>query len=62
MLTIIYEDVRSLKDLNANLLKEIERFFISYNETRGKKFNVLGRHGPKRALALLVQSKKQAGE
>ncbi|MGN6546663.1 MAG: inorganic diphosphatase [Aureliella sp.] len=53
-----YRDLRSLKDINANLLKEIERFFIAYNETRGKRFRVLGAYGPKRAMALLERAKK----
>jgi inorganic pyrophosphatase len=53
-----YQDLRTLKDVNANLLKELERFFIAYNETRGKKFRVLATRGPKRAMELLEQSKK----
>jgi hypothetical protein len=38
-----------LKDVNHNLLKKLERFFISYNETRGKTFRLLAARGPKRA-------------
>jgi inorganic pyrophosphatase len=48
-----HSDVRFLGDLNSNLIHEIERFFISYNETKGKKFNVLGRSGPQAARALI---------
>ena len=54
-----YSDVRSLNDLNGNLLDEIEHFFVSYNESRGKKFKVLGRHGPKRALELVKEAEKR---
>ena len=54
-----YSDVCSLNDLNDNLLDEIEHFFVSYNESRGKKFKVLGRHGPKRALELVMQAEKR---
>ena len=54
-----YSDVRSLNDLNENLLDEIEHFFVSYNESRGKKFKVLGRHGPKRALELVKEAEKR---
>jgi len=45
--------VRFLGDLNNNLIHEIERFFVSYNETKGKKFEILGRFGPDRAVALI---------
>src|SRR6478735_1184698 len=44
-----HAEVKSLSDLSPALLKEIEHFFISYNQERGKKFRPLGRHGPKRA-------------
>lgn len=44
-----HSHIRFLGDLNANLVYEIERFFISYNQTKGKEFKVLGRHGPERA-------------
>ena len=45
-----HRDVKSLDDLNATLLEEIEHFFVSYNEARGKKFEPLGRVGPEGAL------------
>jgi inorganic pyrophosphatase len=48
-----HSQVRFLGDLNSNLVYEIERFFISYNETKGKKFEILGRFGPDRASALI---------
>jgi len=31
-----HSNVRFIGDLNSNLVREIERFFISYNETKGK--------------------------
>jgi len=48
-----HSHIRFLGDLNDNLIHEIERFFVSYNETKGKKFEILGRFGPDRALALI---------
>jgi inorganic pyrophosphatase len=51
-----YRDIRRLADINKNLLKELERFFIAYNETRGKKFDLIGTRGPKGAWRLLRQS------
>jgi inorganic pyrophosphatase len=53
-----YADVNSLKDLNDNMLDEIEKFFVNYNEERGKRFKVLGRKGPRQALRLLKRSLK----
>ena len=54
-----HSDVRFLGDLNSNLLHEIERFFISYNETKGKGFEVLNRLGPERAQKLIVAGMKK---
>jgi inorganic pyrophosphatase len=51
-----HSHVRFLGDLNENLVHEIERFFIAYNETKGKKFNVLRRSGPDAARALIKKS------
>jgi inorganic pyrophosphatase len=45
--------IRKMSDLNSTLLEEIEHFFISYNESRGKKFKPIGRYGPKRARRLI---------
>jgi inorganic pyrophosphatase len=45
--------IRFLGDLNNNLIHEIEMFFVSYNETKGKRFEVLGRFGPDRAASLI---------
>jgi inorganic pyrophosphatase len=45
-----HRDVKSLDDLNDTLLEEIEHFFESYNEMRGKRFEVLRRVGPEGAL------------
>jgi inorganic pyrophosphatase len=48
-----YSDVNNLKDLNPNLLNEIEQFFITYNKEKGKKFKVLRTDGPRAAMKLL---------
>jgi inorganic pyrophosphatase len=52
-----HREIRSLEDISAQRLKEIEHFFISYNEAKGKKFEPLGRFGPKRARALIEKNK-----
>ena|ERR1700756_4419720 len=48
-----HQDVQSIDDLSKTLLDQLEEFFISYNKSRGKKFKVKGRSGPKRAAQLL---------
>jgi inorganic pyrophosphatase len=50
-----HKDVRSLAQLNENLLDEIEHFFVSYNEMKGKKFTPLGRFGTERARQLIEE-------
>jgi inorganic pyrophosphatase len=54
-----HSHIRFVGDLNSNLVHEIERFFISYNETKGKQFEVLGRFGPDRAVALVKDGRKK---
>lgn len=52
----LYRDLRTPEDLTAGLLHEIEHFFVSYNQSRGREFRVLGRSGPERACELVVQA------
>lgn len=47
--------VRSLGGLNESLLDEIEHFFVSYNQAKGKEFKPLGRFGPTRARKLVEE-------
>jgi len=51
-------DVESLSDLNPVMIKEIEKFFVNYNEEKGKKFKVLARRGPQQAMKLLKKRLK----
>lgn len=53
-----HRDVRSLDDLNPRLVEEIEHFFVSYNQVRGKEFRPLGRFGPDRARKLIEQGEE----
>ena len=48
-----HRDVQTLGQLNKNLLDEIEHFFVSYNQAKGKEFRPLGRFGPERAEQIL---------
>jgi len=51
-----HTDINSLQDLNKELVDQIEHFFISYNEIKGKKFEPLKRFGPKKAKAVVERS------
>lgn len=48
-----HEHLRSLRDIEPRRLDEIEHFFISYNQAKGKKFTPLGRYGAARARAFV---------
>jgi inorganic pyrophosphatase len=52
-------DVESLKALAPHAIEEIEHFFVSYNQARGKEFKPLGRHGRKRAEKLLEKAQRR---
>jgi len=54
-----HAEVKTLSDVSPALLKEIEHFFISYNQERGKKFRPIARHGPKRAAQLVRKQKRR---
>jgi inorganic pyrophosphatase len=53
------EDVHSLAEVPKSILDQVEEFFVSFNKSRGKKFKVKDRHGPKQA-ALLVNASIEA--
>ncbi len=55
-----HKDINSIKDLNKHLLKEMEEFFISYNEAIGRQFEPLSWHGPNRTKKLVQEGIKKA--
>lgn len=50
-----HREVESLDDLPERLLEEIEHFFVSYNEFKGRRFLPLGRFGSERARKLVEE-------
>ena len=48
-----HSDVKTVDDLRPKMVEEIEHFFSSYNQTKGKTFQPTGRGGPERALELV---------
>jgi inorganic pyrophosphatase len=49
---------QGLGDVPANVLEEIERFFVFYNQQKGVTFKPLGRRGPAHAKELLAQGQQ----
>ncbi len=56
-----HRDVRALDDLSPALLDEIEHFFESYNQIEGRRFEVKGRHGPRRAATTVAAARRRRG-
>jgi inorganic pyrophosphatase len=50
-----YRDLRSLQNMNQNLLSELVHFFESYNEMKNKKFKLIGMRGKKYARRLIEE-------
>jgi inorganic pyrophosphatase len=50
-----HKGIREMGQLNEHLVEEIEHFFVSYNEIKGKTFAPLGRHGSRRAKAVVEE-------
>lgn len=55
-----HRDITSIHQLSDNLLYEIEHFFISYNQTKGKEFKPLGRFAVERATTLVEEGIRKA--
>ena len=51
--TFVHRSIQTLSDLSPDLVAQIEHFFVSYNEMKGKRFNKAPA-GQKRALTLLT--------
>lgn len=52
----LHAHLKTLSDIPARILEEVEHFFISYNEAKGKKFKPRGRYGATRARKIVKDS------
>lgn len=50
-------NLQTIRDLNENVIKEIQNFFISYHAQRGTTFKPLGVGGPDAALTIIKNGK-----
>ena len=53
-----YANVRKLKDLPSQWLKEVQDFFVNYHNLEGKKYRLLGCKGADAALTLIKEAMK----
>jgi len=51
--------LKSLQKLDSKLICEIEHFFVSYNDARGKEFKPTARRGPAVAKRLIRKQTKK---
>ena len=53
-----HANVKSINDLNETLVDQIEHFFVSYNEAKGKKFASRGRFAAQKAKRVVKEGMK----
>ena len=54
-----HRSIDTLSDLSQDLIAQIEHFFVSYNQMKGKRFEVKGRADKRRAHALVRAAMKK---
>jgi inorganic pyrophosphatase len=54
-----YRELATIADVPDRLLESLERFFVFYNQDRGRVFRVLRRSGPVQALRLLREAQRR---
>lgn len=60
--THMYANMKKMKDLPKQALREIEEFFVNYHRLQGKKYILLGCKGEKTALDLIERARRKARE
>ena len=56
----MYANVRKLKDLPKQWVKELQDFFVNYHNLEGKVYELLGCKGQGEAMALIKKSQQKA--
>jgi inorganic pyrophosphatase len=57
--TRLYADVADLDCLGAAMIDELTRFFVTYNDLKGKKFEVIAIGDAERACALIAETSRR---
>jgi hypothetical protein len=55
----LYATVRPVKDIEASFVENLVRFWTNKNRLEGRKFNCIGLHGPRAAVALVKKMEKK---
>ncbi|PYX45243.1 MAG: inorganic pyrophosphatase [Acidobacteria bacterium] len=60
--SLLYSEIENLQELNPQVLKQIEAFFVNYQGARGVEVEILGHSGPQKAHQLVNKAshKKEA--
>jgi inorganic pyrophosphatase len=53
-----WADIKTMDDLGERFEKELEAFFVNYNQLRGKRYSVIGVKGPAAAWKLVKSSRQ----
>ena len=53
--SLAFENVGAIEDLSKTLIEQIEHFYVSYNESKGKKFEVIKMLDVKEAADLVLK-------
>ncbi|MGI8773145.1 MAG: inorganic diphosphatase [Acidobacteriaceae bacterium] len=56
----MYVNIKKIKDLPAQFLRELEDFFVNYHKLEGKEYKLLGCKGSKEAMRLIKEAQKAA--
>ena len=54
--SLLYSEIKTLKDMNPKVLKQIEAFFVNYQKVRGIEVTILGHAGPQGARQILAKA------
>jgi inorganic pyrophosphatase len=54
--SLLYSDIKRLKDLNPKVMEQIEAFFINYQKVRGVAVRIFGHAGPQEARQILAEA------
>lgn len=56
----VYQNIRNLKDLPEQWIRELEHFFVHYHKLQGRQYKLLGCKGAEEAKTLMHQAQRAA--
>jgi len=58
--SLLYSEIKTLKDMNPKVLQQIDAFFVNYQKVRGIKVTILGHAGPQGAHQILAKAQNRS--